>query len=558
MTQAGAVDGRRRAPRMRLAAGLCLGLGACTPEPGLPDLAAIYARVAEEGGLATRRPLITVPGTLGSRLQDSATGTVVWGGGSRGLSADPDIAEEARLIALPIVDETVPVAEIRDSVMAAGVLDHAAPEVFGVPIDVEVYGGVTRTLSAGGFRTSTRPRLLDKLRFGRSEPAPAQETGAVERAASGATHPSPEDYRRLTEAQENSFRFDYDWRRDLVALAAEFHDFVITRKRQVAAARSLATGRSVSPEEVTFDLLAHSMGGLVARYYLMHGAVDLPEDGSLPPITWAGAEHFSRVVIVATPNAGSILAMENLVNGKSLGPLQPVYPAALLATHASPWQLFPRARHGRLREQGSGAPLDPLDPALWQRYNWGLLDPEARELLAWLLPDVADPFERRILAGKHQARLIRRARHFHAAMDRWARKPEHLEMFLVVGGGFATPAQAEVEPETGALTLTQREEGDGVVLRASVLLDERQGRASSGRLETPLRFDTTLFLPDEHVELTKNPVFGDNLLFWLLEQPRGPAALAEPTEGLLTRVDLAAPADDAPPGRIGGGPGSER
>ncbi len=549
----------RAAWRGAAAGGLAaLLLAGCAAEPGLPDLATIYARVAEAGGAEARRPLITVPGTLGSRLRDTESGALVWGGGSRGLSADPDDPAEAALIALPIPGPGTPIAELRDSVVAAGILDVAAPEVFGIPLDIEVYGGILRTLSAGGFRSATRSRLLDNLRFrgdaesAAPEPEPVATPEETVRRAMAPAGPTFEDYARIAGAQADAFRFDYDWRRDIPALAAEFHRFVMRRKRQVAAARALETGRSVAPESVTFDLLAHSMGGLVVRYYLMHGPAPLAETGPLPPITWEGARHFHRVVIVATPNAGSILAMDNLVNGKTLGPLQPFYPAALLATHVSPWQLFPRARHRRLLEAGTGRALDPLDPALWERHRWGLLDPAAEGLRATLMPEVA-PSARLDRARAHQARLLARAARFQAAMDRWAPKPEALEMFLVVGGGFATPASAEVDPATGALALAGREEGDGVVLRASVLLDERQGREGGAALETPLRFDTTLFLPDEHVELTKNPVFGDNLLFWLLEQPRDAGRLAEPRRaGLAAGAEFRAAAAPAPE------PGAER
>ncbi|GMG82814.1 hypothetical protein LNKW23_20270 [Paralimibaculum aggregatum] len=543
---------------------LALGLVGCAAEPRLPDLTAIYAKVAEAGGDAARRPLITIPGTLGSRLRDSATGTVVWGGGSRGLSADPEDPAEARLIALPVLAPGAPFAALRDGVEADGVLDRATPEVLGIPLDIEVYGGVTRTLTAGGFRTgpARRSRLLANLRHGGSgaeqvPPEPPRPPAAAAAAGDAAADDASGDagagavplaavapgraealgdaaLAAQAEAQVNAFRFDYDWRRDLPTLAAEFHDFVMLRRRQVAEARSRLEGRQVGPDEVTFDLLAHSMGGLVARYYLMHGPAPLPEDGSLPPITWEGARHFNRAIIVATPHAGSILAVDNLVNGKSLGPLQPFYPPVLLATHASVWQLFPRARHRRLREAGPGGRvLDPLDPSLWERHRWGLLDPAGEELRAWLMPEIADPAERLERAAAHQARLMRRAVQFQKAMDRWGPKPERLEVFLVVGGGFATPASAEVDPVTGALAITGREEGDGVVLRASVLLDERQGLAEAGGLVTPLRFDSILFLPDEHVELTKNPVFGDNLLFWLLEQPREAEGLAEPKPGVF-------------------------
>ncbi|MEM9145232.1 MAG: hypothetical protein AAGC57_03475 [Pseudomonadota bacterium] len=508
---------------------LILLTAACAQEPAQPDLAAIYSGVSESVDDSVRRPLITVPGTLGSRLRDRETGTVIWGGGSRGLSADPEDPTEATLIALPILTEDEPFFAHRDGIVPDGILDVATPEVLGIPLDIEVYGGVLRTLSAGGFRSTNRASLL----------------GRVNDATGIGSAPSVDDYRLIAEGRANSFRFDYDWRRDIPTLAREFHAFVELRKRQVAAVRSIYERRAVAPEEITFDLLAHSMGGLVTRYYLMHGPAALPEDGSLPPVTWEGARSFSRVVIVAAPNGGSIIAMDNLINGKSLGPLQPFYPAPLLATHASVWQLFPRARHGRLVEVG-GARLDPLDPSLWERFNWGLLAPEADPLLSWLLPDLGDAFERRKRAGAHQARLLRRAKQFHRAIDRWAPKPPGLEMFLVVGGGFATPANAEVDPVSGAFRLTDREEGDGVVLRTSVLLDERVGAENQAGLMTPLRFDTTLFLPDEHVELTKNPVFGDNLLFWLLEQPRRAGELAEPRRTVLGSTAAQPGPEEAP------------
>lgn len=537
--------GKRRLSRLAgkgMGFGLVLlALSACAPEPKLPDVDVIYNRVTAAGGL-DRRPLITIPGTLGSRLVDGKTGTVIWGGGaSRGLSADPENPEEARLIALPILPADAPFADLRDDVHPAGVLDTATPEVLGIPISIDVYGGVQRTLNAGGFVAEMRKiRILN--RAGPSEDRDEPDEGTVPPAKTPAgKEPGPtlEQYGEIAEDSSNAFRFDYDWRRDIPSIAQEFHRYVIARKRKVAALRSLREGRTINPQDVSFDLLAHSMGGLVARYYLMHGPAPLGESGALPPITWEGAAHFNRVVIVATPNAGSILAADNLINGKEIGPLQPFYPAALLNTHASPWQLFPRARHGRAYL--AGAPedrADLLDPALWQRHGWGLLAPEAEPLLSWLLPETEDPAQRRARAQAHQARLIRRAKRFHAAMDRpWMPpKPAHLEMFLVVGGGFATPASAEIDPTAGTFQLTGEEEGDGVVLRTSVLLDERQGGAYDRGLDTPLRFDTTLFLPDEHVELTKNPVFGDNLLFWLLEQPRPERELATPEAGSLLAI----------------------
>ncbi|MEM6905657.1 MAG: hypothetical protein AAF568_07160, partial [Pseudomonadota bacterium] len=496
--------------------------GACAQEPQAPDLEVIYSRVTEASDGDPRRPLITVPGTLGSRLIDSETGTLVWGGGSRGLSADPDDPVEAALIALPILEAGTSFDEHRDGVRPAGVLDTAEADVLGLKVKLEVYSGVRNTLSLGGFQLASGGPDRDL-------PADPEEL------------PAAVAYEQLSEEAENAFRFDYDWRRDLASLAQDFHQFLMQRRQFVADRRSIATGDVVLPEDIRFDLLAHSMGGLITRYYLMHGPAPLGEDGALPPVTWEGAEFFDRVIIVATPNAGSIIAMDNLINGKELGPFQPVYSPTLLGTHPSTWQLMPRARHRRVRFGEGGAVMeDPYDPDLWERFGWGMAGPTSEPMLSWLMPDEPDPAERRRKALAHQARMLTRAERFHAAMDRpWGRKPDHLDMFLVVGGGFQTSAEAVVDPGSGAFTITGVEEGDGVVLRASVLLDERQGGAYTAGLNTPLRFDTVLFLPDEHVELTKNPVFGDNLLFWLLAQPRDRRDLALPDGSLLATATQA-------------------
>ena len=82
------------------------------------------------------------------------------------------------------------------------------------------------------------------------------------------------------------------------------------------------------------------MGGLVARYYLEYGAQPLPNDGSLPPLTWAGARYVDRVMLVGTPNAGSIKAIEQLVNGVRFAPILPKYHPAIIGTLPGVYQLL--------------------------------------------------------------------------------------------------------------------------------------------------------------------------------------------------------------------------
>ncbi|MFK7945710.1 MAG: esterase/lipase family protein [Paracoccaceae bacterium] len=499
-----------------------VGLMGCSQEARLPDLKQIYQKASsvDDRVGSQRRPLVAIPGTLGSRLVDSASGKIIWGGsGSRGISADPEDPEEYALIALPIAKADEPFADLVDTVVPGGILETAEAEILGVPISINVYGDALGVLSDGGFRVQRGIRRFQ---------AGGDPDAVLDDVPEAARLPNPvEPAVEVTDF--DTFQFDYDWRRDLIDSAHKFGHFLEKRRRDVARTQNKPEG------SVKFDLLAHSMGTLVSRYFLMYGFADPAPGEPLPPITWAGADYFSRVVFVAPPNSGSVIALDNLINGKELGPLQPVFPPALLGTHVSPYQLMPRVRHRRVMRDGAPV-IDLYDVDFWEEMGWGLLNPAAEAELALMMPDEPSPERRRSRARAYTKRLLARSETFHKMMDRWTPPPEHLDLFLVVGGGFETPATAEIDP-VGTFRITGLEEGDGVVLRASALADERQDGNSSTGFRSPLRYKTTLFLPDEHVELTRNRVFGDNLLFWLLEAPRGGSELARPNKtGFLGNV----------------------
>lgn len=472
------------------AAFTALAVAACAPEPKAPDLGTLYS-TASAVETQDRRPVISIPGTLGSRLVEKGSGVVMWGGSS-GLSVDPEDPENARLIALPIGRKDERLWDLRDDVKPDGVLRVARASVLGIPLELDIYRGVISTLIAGGF----------DFRETREEEKTSRDVNL------------------------DSFEFPYDWRRDVVEASSDLAYFIERKRDQVFETRRGFFGDKA--REPKFDLVAHSMGGLVTRYYLMYGNQDLPEDGSLPELTWAGAKNVSRVVFIAPPNTGSVLAFENLVNGKTLGPFQPTYEPAVLGTHVSTYQLFPRDRHKRVRIKGSDEAVSLFNIDMWDKNNWGILNPSQDPLLQTLMPDEPSGELRRERAKRHLAKILARAEQFQRAIDRPVEVPEGLELYLVVGGGFETPAEVEYNPETGKVDIVKLEEGDGVVLRASSLLDERQGNDYSIGLRTPLTYKSVLLLPEEHVDITKSAVFGDNLLFWLLEAPRTGNQLVTP------------------------------
>lgn len=73
---------------------------------------------------------------------------------------------------------------------------------------------------------------------------------------------------------------------------------------------------------------------------------------------------------------------------------------------------------------------------------------------------------------------------------------------------------------TGALSIRKTGPGDGSVLRSSALLDERAGSMRRGMLQSPIAWSGVQFLFSDHLGLTEDPAFADNVLFLLLEQPR--------------------------------------
>lgn len=453
-----------------------IGCGSRAPSP---DFAVIYNQPAQGIG-DDRTPVIVVPGILGSKLEDANSDRPVWGSFTFG-AVDADNPEGARTISLPM-REHVPLSELRDEVRATTVLDTITADV-GLLRNLEIgaYVDILATLAAGQYRDQT-----------------LGEAGAVDYGGQHYT----------------CFQLAYDWRRDISEQATLLHE-------QILAAQDLARiGRGLTGDvPVKVDVVAHSMGGLVLRYYLRYGAQPLPDDGSLPRLTWAGAEHVERAVLIGTPSAGSVQSLEQLVTGLDLNPFFPNYRAAILGTMPAIYQLLPRPRHVRVIDQ-QGRPVDLYDPETWKHFGWGLASPHQDKTIEWLLPEFDSPEVRRAIALDHQAKCLARAKQLHAALDRPAEVPEGLEIHLFAGDAFETPSVMQVDSR-GRLRVVEFSPGDETVTRDSALMDERTGGDWKPYLRSPIDWHSTTFLHANHLGLTREPAFVDNVLHLLLEKPRG-------------------------------------
>lgn len=450
-----------------------------------PDLGEIYNRSAQHNS-PDRTPIVVIPGFLGSVLRQRSTGKVVWGEFSRAV-LNPETPEGARLFALPM-QPGVPLKALRDDVFPVETLSHIGGDLFGVPLHLSAYSRLMLALGVGGFRDQQ-----------------LAQAGVI-------------DY---GDDHFTCFQFAYDWRRDIVESARHLHTFVLARCEYVR--EQYRTRFGLELEQVKVNLVAHSMGGLIARYYLLYGDADLPEDGSLPPVTWAGARYVNKVILVGSPNGGALESLEDLIMGSPFPPGFPKYQAALLGTMPSVYQLLPRLRHRPVRlKHDPSQTVDIFNPQLWRHYGWGLMDARQDQVLQWLCPNTTSPEERQTIAFDHLAKVLSRTQHLAAALDRPATPPEGLSLQLVAGDSVPTQAAVSLDEKTGNLELLEEGPGDGTVLRRNALLDERTEDNWTPTLQSPIPWQRVTFLFTDHLGLTRDPTFIDNLLFELLEAPSPP------------------------------------
>lgn len=174
------------------------------------------------------------------------------------------------------------------------------------------------------------------------------------------------------DAQDTFFVFPYDWRRDNVESSR-----LLIRKIE-------ALKRRLGNRNLKFNVVAHSMGGLVARYAAMYGDRDIPRGTPRP--TWAGARNFNKIFLLGTPNEGSIDTLDSLLNGFSIigGGLNLPFLQNLsefdVFTLPAMYQLLPHQDSFVAYDENlKRIAIDIYDPKTWETYNWVSWDDEGFE-----------------------------------------------------------------------------------------------------------------------------------------------------------------------------------
>lgn len=416
---------------------LSLAASGCISARRTPNLEQIFATAKARTG---KRPVVIIPGILGSELINPKTGEKVWPSAFRtsqeGLPISPNLEENR--------DDLIP-----GKIVETAKLAKLLPEVY-------VYRDLLEALRtyAGYHEGDWNDPAVD---------------GDI----------------------DTYYVFAYDWRRDNVSNARE-----LVRRLQ-------SLKQKLQRPDLKFNIVAHSMGGLVARYAAMYGDADLPAgDDAIQP-TWRGAAHISKIVMIGVPNEGSADAFATLIEGYSVTeglrrrvPLLNKLTAEDAARTPSVYQLLPHAAAVRfLDENLKPVAVDLYDVKVWKDYGWSAINtPEFRRDFAETNGTNGESEDQ---LDAYLAATLQRARRFHEALDAFDGVSSPVAL-LAIGG--------DCEETLNSLVLLRDQKRN----RWLTLTRPREFHTSSGEKISKKRVTEAMYVPGDG-RVTRTSLLGETI-----------------------------------------------
>lgn len=417
-------------------------------------------------------PVIFVHGVLGSRLKDTKSKEDIWPGAISRLFSH-DYSDAAY--------------EINPNTLEPKQSNAVSYDIFDGAAGQDFYGKIVHTLSEiGGYK-------LTKIG------------------------------QKVNPKQKHYYVFLYDWRQDNVKSAIDLADVI----EQIRI--------DYNNPNLKVDIVAHSMGGLITRYYIRYGRQDVIGDNDFDKkVTMYGAERIRRVILLGTPNLGSIRSLSLFITGLDIGVNQ--IGTETLASMPSLYQLFPHALNNWI-VTSEGKPLDRdlYDVNIWKSFKWSIFDPKVRQRVLDKYEDKAKAEQHLETFERYFEKNLERARRFAWSLSIATPKPE--PKLIVFGGGCTlTPARILVEEVDGESLIRMNpsdvtqpvagvdydalllEPGDGSVTKASLLGRNVLDPSVQRHKYIHLPIEQSFFLCESHESLTGNLNFQDNLLNTLLSR----------------------------------------
>ncbi len=323
--------------------------------------------------------------------------------------------------------------------------------------------------------------------------------------------------------KKNYYVFHYDWRQDNTVSAAQLADFV----DQIRV--------DYEQPDLKVDIVAHSMGGLITRYFIRYGKQDVLNDNNFDQkVNMYGGDRVRRVLLLGTPNLGSIKTLNLFITGVKIG-LNKIS-TETLATMPSLYQLFPHPLNDWI-VTSKGKPLDRdlFDVNIWRSFQWSIFSPTVRA-------EIMAKFETKQEGEAYLATLERyfekhleRARRFVWSLTIPLEEP-HPKLTVFGGACHLTAARIIVEEVEGESLIRMHpseittpvndidydalllEPGDGAVTKASLLGRNVLDPSVKRHKYSFFPLEGSFFLCESHRGLTGNLNFQDNLLNTLLSR----------------------------------------
>jgi len=315
--------------------------------------------------------------------------------------------------------------------------------------------------------------------------------------------------------------FFYDWRMDIPSNAAKLSVFIDQIRRDY------------SMPKLKVDIVAHSMGALLTRYFIRYGKRNVLNSETFQPDN-AGAAKVRKVVLIGAPNMGSVSGLQYFLSGYRLG--FGTIPTEVMATMPGSYHLLPHpSRNWMITPEGVKADIKLYDVRTWKRFRWAVFDPAARARIRNRFDNKADAARYLRLLERFFTRELEQARRFHLAMSVPLKNSP--VRYIVFGGDCElTPARCLIEKVRGKTVIRLHPEnithhirgvnyrklmlepGDGRVTKPSLLARNSLDPSAPGSNQDVFPLAYSLFLCETHAELTGNISFQDNLLNILLLQ----------------------------------------